>query len=256
MMRVVGMPMDCCVQYVFMSIWVDCAKPLNQQGRRGETHDMRLMLAPYAIGKLVHGVDLAHVEWCVAHGAAMRQLGDEIWTHTAQTDPEGCQTIHNQYPENTSYPNQVMYFSWPIGNYRPYVLLRTSIPNNMLISWSYSYNSNNKWKILVYPSAVVVQPVFLSTEKNSIFVHIISIFHNDDLLVPITNRSIFEHPQHLLFKSVVDHGARIDNYYDFSLCAPRDRESIIMLVAVTFFVSHILEYSGYVRSDEDRLVIT
>ena len=37
---------------------------------------MRLMLAPYAIGKLVHGVDLAHVEWCVAHGAAMRQLGD------------------------------------------------------------------------------------------------------------------------------------------------------------------------------------
>ena len=82
-------------------------------------------------------------------------------TRHTDTDTEGCQTIQNQYPGITSYPNHVMYVPRPTGNLRPFAL------------W-HSYNSNNieqliiqfehrslKWN-LAYPSAIVFQPVFLS----------------------------------------------------------------------------------------------
>ena len=35
-------------------------------------------------------------------------------THDA--DPEVCPTIKHQYSGIPTYPNQALYFSWPIGN--------------------------------------------------------------------------------------------------------------------------------------------
>ena len=60
-------------------------------------------------------------------GPSWAKRSSREWTDTRRstldTDPEGCQTIQNQCPGITTYPNHVMYFSRPIGNYRPYVLL-------------------------------------------------------------------------------------------------------------------------------------
>ena len=100
-------------------------------------------------GILVHGVSLFHEDGWVEHGASMRQRREDdqvlsmvlstrqypTRTNRAEqtkvprnqarqdtrTDPEGCQTIQNQYPEITSYPNHVMCFSRTVGNERPYI---------------------------------------------------------------------------------------------------------------------------------------
>ena len=96
--------------------------------------------------------------------------------HSAlDTDPEGCQTIQNQYPGITSYPNHVLYLSWPIDNYRPYVLLRIYNPNNILRSIQQSYNSNtdhtNEKFLRTRRLRIVFQLVFLSSWKISILKH-------------------------------------------------------------------------------------
>ena len=82
-----------------------------------------------------------HEERWVAHGAAMRQPGEDqvqstvlstmkypTRTNRAEqtevsrnqathgTNPEGCQTIQKKHPGITSYPNHVMYVPWPTDN--------------------------------------------------------------------------------------------------------------------------------------------
>ena len=124
------------------------------------------------------------------------------WHTTLGTDPEGRQTIQNQYPGITSYPHH-MYFSWPIGNYRPYVLLRTyNNPNNVFSSWSYKSNADHAIKYpclpVVYCSPASIPPFMEDYSIHTTHFHIPQSLPLTTVL--IIYRSIFESMQHLTYR--------------------------------------------------------
>ena len=125
------------------------------------------------------------------------------WHTALDTDLEGCQNSQNQYLGITSYPNHVIYFSQPIGNHRPYVLLRTYNPNAILINWSYNSKPITQAKDpclpvgYCFPASI---PLFMEYYN----IHTTN-FHIPQRLpfsaVLIVYRSIFERMQQLTYGS-------------------------------------------------------